>query len=231
MTGADATTFWATVAQIAAVLMLALVIDVRRLSGRWSKKRFYLRRIRRWFSAIIYFLVLIMLVSVLSTALLHLLGFQRPADEAAIALLALVFSSVVVIFPVLDPLISALMDSVVPPLVRAAVRYMKGRQRLAEESLARAERYVPWVRLDARVEYANALILESKAIRMRADSATLISAGAVVSQAKAYLERAEALQVPWELRERLDEAIDATEGAVMSFDKFLRRELADAAEA
>ncbi|MDQ0894512.1 hypothetical protein [Agromyces ramosus] len=164
MTEAQETAFWSTVAQISAVLLLTLVIEARRLAVRWSKKRFFKQRFRRWLTSVAYLSVLVSLLVSLTSGLAALIN-EESLSPRIVAFLLVYSSLLLILFPAMDPLLSATMDVfevVLGPIVAVIVGGIHARGHDALDGLERRQRNA---RLELLMDYADAVVSRNQAER------------------------------------------------------------------
>ena len=165
MTEAQETAFWSTVAQISAVLLLTLVIEARRLGTRWSRKRYFKRRVRRWALAITYLTVLWGLLSTLTGALIRLQGKTDSIDATAAIWVLTYCAFMLIVIPTMDPLLSAVADILFRafrPLLKRYVKHVKAKGDAAKAELRRTFRDRE---VRALTDYSTALVFASKVQR------------------------------------------------------------------
>lgn len=134
----DTETFWSTCAQLAVVIGLTLVLELRFLSRRWTARD---RVVRRWIGAV-YFVAAISVVVAINIAIVVMLNRTYEPWTLQLERYVLTFAiSLTVLSPVVDLFAAAYVD----PLLKAADRlpnsqYSRLRTRiLASISLAAEE--------------------------------------------------------------------------------------------
>lgn len=238
MTEAQETAFWSTVAQISAVLLLALVIEARRLGTRWSRKRYFKRRVRRWVLAIAYLTVLWGLLSALTGALTRLQGKTDSIDATAAVWVLTYCAFVLIVIPTMDPLTSAVADILfraLRPLLNRYVEHVKANGDAAKADLRRTFRDRE---VRALMDYSGALVFASKVQRESDknpnDPALRDIAIVAIDEAEQRHERLQAVRAANGYFDQAVVDVLAKRGneidSLMKFDKYVRRILSESSE-
>lgn len=238
MTEAQETAFWSTVAQISAVLLLTLVIEARRLGTRWSRKRYFKRRVRRWALAITYLTVLWGLLSALTGALVRLQGKTDSIDATAAIWVLTYCAFMLIVIPTMDPLMSAVADILFRALRPLLKRYVKNVKANGDAAKAELRKTFRDREVRALMDYSDALVFAIKAKRESDknpnDSALRDTAMVAFDEAEERHERLRSVkaangyfnQAVVEVLAKRGKKIDSA----MKFDKYVRRVLSESSE-
>ncbi len=140
-----------------------MVLEVRLLGKRWSRKRFYSKRVLRWATALGYLLGLIGATFVLSYSLIYVVRGSTTVP-AGLAIAILTYAALIVgVGPAIDPLATGLLDAVFflfTPLIKGSLRYYNARYEESEVARLRQQRSE---RLGVLGTYSDIMIMEARA--------------------------------------------------------------------